>query len=810
MAGFKISPFMGLFPKISPELLPNAAAQLTRNCKLYSGDLIPYPQPVIVANTARTGTIKTLYALRNPSNASDLKWLSWTTDVDIATLASTDSAEQRFYYTGDGVPKVSDYALATTGAPPYPTSFYDLGLPLPTVAPAASFTAFTQKTTASFFRDAGGIATLNTSAAHGLRSGNIVTISGFTFISGTYNQAGTTTITITINNHGLSNGATVSLDFTSGAAIDGTFTISNVATNTFDITVGVSATTSGNVNLDLRGFNGTNVEVTVTSATAFNYFNPGFQIGTLGTPVAYTDGKIDLAGLTQERTYVYSWYTPWEEESIASDPSPAIYLKEGVTVTVTSLPTAPPAGNNFIRGIRLYRTVPSASGTEFFRLSTLWFPGTIQTVQRTGNVSRVRTQSPHNLGVDDRFKISGCSVASFDITGGIVTGIPDDYTFEYAQVAADVASTAATGTLYYDVSEDPPTTAARYWGDGSYDFTDDFDSRNLTTILASDNYDAPPDDLQGLAAIQNNVLCGFVGNKIYFSEPGLPHAWPADYAVTVEANVVAVVAFRGSALVLTEAYPYLIQGTDPAAGMTPARIDAPFPCLNRRSVVTMNYGVVYATHDGLAVASPEGTSIVTKVLFNNDTWTQTLDPSTLIAEYYGENYIASHSAGGIVFEQDQRSGGFFVELDYTFSASWYDYVTGRLYYVSGTNGDIYQWDDLNQPSVNQTWKSKVVITKGMVNFGAARVVADYVTETVTWDTATTLWGGTSTIWGSSNPVTFKLWVDKALIFTTTLSDSKAFRLPAGYRSDTFEVGVEGDIRVRAIHVAETSFGLREV
>jgi hypothetical protein len=810
MAGFKISPFMGLAPKISPELLPNAAAQIARNCKLYSGDLIPYPQPVIVANTARTGTIKTLYALRNPSNPNDLKWLSWTTDVDIATLASTDSAEQRFYYTGDGVPKVSDYALSTTGAPPYPTSSYDLGLPLPTVAPAASFTAFTQKTTASFFRDAGGIATLNTSAAHGLRSGNIVTISGFTFISGTYNQAGTTTITITINDHGLSNGATVSLDFTSGAAIDGTFTISNVATNTFDITVGVSATTSGDVNLDLRGFNGTNVEVTVTSATAFNYFNPGFQIGTLATPVAYTDGKIDLAGLTQERTYVYTWYTPWEEESIGSDPSPAIYLKEGVTVTVTSLPPAPPAGNNFIRGIRLYRTVPSASGTEFFRLSTLWFPGTIQTVQRTGNVSRVRMQSPHNLGIDDRFKISGCSVASFDITGGIVTDIPDKYTFEYAQVAADVASTAATGTLYYDVSENPPTTAARYWGDGSYDFTDDFDSRNLTTILASDNYDAPPGDLQGLAAIQNNVLCGFVGNKIYFSEPGLPHAWPTDYAVTVEANVVAVVAFRGSALVLTEAYPYLIQGTDPAAGMTPARIDAPFPCLNRRSVVTMNYGVVYATHDGLVVASPEGTSIITRMLFNNDTWTQSLDPTTLIAEYYGENYIASHSTGGIVFEQDQRSGGFFVELDYTFSASWYDYVTGKLYYVSGTSGDIYQWDDLDQPSVNQTWKSKVVVTKGMMNFGAARVVADYATETVTWDTATTLWGGTSTIWGSSNPVTFKLWVDKALIFTTTLSDSKAFRLPAGYRSDTFEVGVEGDIRVRAIHVAETALGLREV
>ena len=64
MAGVKITNFLGKAPKISPELLPNTAAQIADNCKLYSGDLIPYPQPVVVANTGRTGTLKTLYALR--------------------------------------------------------------------------------------------------------------------------------------------------------------------------------------------------------------------------------------------------------------------------------------------------------------------------------------------------------------------------------------------------------------------------------------------------------------------------------------------------------------------------------------------------------------------------------------------------------------------------------------------------------------------------------------------------------------------------------------------------------------------------
>lgn len=810
MPGVKVTRFLGIAPKLSPELLPDTAAQVAKNCKLYSGDLIPYPQPVVAANTGRPGAIRTLYALRNPSNSNDLKWLSWLTYVDIATLASTDSDEQRFYYTGDGAPKVSNYALATSGAAPYPSGFYELGLPLPTQTPSTSFTAFTQKTSASFFRDAGGVATINTSGAHSLRTGNIVTISGFTFLSGTYNQAATTTITITSNGHGLNNGATVTLDFTSGNAADGSFVISNVTTNTFDIVAAVSATTSGNVNVDLRGFNATNVEVTVLSPTSFTYFSPGFQIGTSGTPVAFTAAKIDLAGLTQSRTYVYTWYTPWEEESIASDPSLEIFLKEGNTVTVTNLPQNPPTGDNFVRGIRLYRTLPSTSGTEFFLLSTLWFPNDVITVQRTNNVSRIKLLHPHNFGVGDRFKIKGCSVASFDITDGVVIDLIDDYTITYAQTAADVSSTASSGSLHYDVSEDPPLSAARYWGDVDYTFTDDFDSRTLTTILGSDEYEAPPDNLEGIAAIQNNILCGFVGNKIYFSEPGLAHAWPSKYAVTVESQVIAIVAMGGDALVLTRSFPYVLRGTDPAAGMTPSRVDAPYPCLSRRGVVTMNYGIVYPTHDGLVVVSPQGTQLVTKMLFNNDTWSTALDPTTMVAEYYGENYFASHSTGSIIFEQDQRAGGFFVTADYTFSASWYDYLAGKLYYVSGLNGDIFLWDDLAQPAVTQTWKSKVLKVQDPANLGAARVIADYAVQSIRWGQAATRWGDLSIRWGAVNPVTFRMWVDKELIFTTLVSDDKVFRLPAGYRSDTFEVEVEGNIRIRSVHLAETPLGLKAV
>jgi hypothetical protein len=380
MAGVKLTVFYGTAPKLSPELLPDTAAQIATNCKLYSGDLIPYPEPVIVANTNRTGDIKTLFALRDPVTG-EKKWLSWLTDVDIALAQETDKDEQRFYYTGDGPPKVSNYELATSGSSPYPNTFYDLGLPLPTTVVTTTPATFSTLTTASYARDASNILTIVTSTPHNLRTGNIITVSGFTFLSGTYVQtastltgsynqaantlsmninitnhglqpgaianlqfsahagingaysvsvidkdnfavtapdaaarsgtitftnAGTTTITVTINNHGLASGSQVNLDFTSGTAADGNYVVTNVATNTFDVVTTVSQTTSGNVRLDIRNINAPNVEINKIDATTFTYFSPGPEFATTTSSA----GKVELGGLTQSRSYLYTWFTP--------------------------------------------------------------------------------------------------------------------------------------------------------------------------------------------------------------------------------------------------------------------------------------------------------------------------------------------------------------------------------------------------------------------------------------------------------------------------------------------------------------------
>ena len=75
---------------------------------------------------------------------------------------------------------------------------------------------------------------------------------GFTK-TGTYSQSGTT-VTITISNHGVAIGDVLTIDYTTGSATDGSFTVATaVDANTLTVTAASSATNSGNVSITLSG-----------------------------------------------------------------------------------------------------------------------------------------------------------------------------------------------------------------------------------------------------------------------------------------------------------------------------------------------------------------------------------------------------------------------------------------------------------------------------------------------------------------------------------------------------------------------------
>jgi len=75
---------------------------------------------------------------------------------------------------------------------------------------------------------------------------------GFTK-TGTYSQS-TTTVTISITQHGVGIGDVLTIDYTSGSATDGDFVVASVTNDdVFTVTAAASATNSGNVSITLSG-----------------------------------------------------------------------------------------------------------------------------------------------------------------------------------------------------------------------------------------------------------------------------------------------------------------------------------------------------------------------------------------------------------------------------------------------------------------------------------------------------------------------------------------------------------------------------
>ena len=130
--------FSGMRPKIGARLLRDAEAQDAVNAKLFGGELGAWGRPSFVAtpSKAASGTVKSIFRM---NDGVDDFWLNWLTDVDCVRGAVAGDESQRIYFTGDGEPRVSNLAMAISGAD-FPTSFYVLGVFPPATAPTVGHT----------------------------------------------------------------------------------------------------------------------------------------------------------------------------------------------------------------------------------------------------------------------------------------------------------------------------------------------------------------------------------------------------------------------------------------------------------------------------------------------------------------------------------------------------------------------------------------------------------------------------------------------------------------------------------------------
>jgi hypothetical protein len=124
-----ISSFDGLYPRTSATLLQLNQATVASDVNLYAGELRPWGAPVLEFSPANGGPVYTIFKVYN--NAGLSTWLTWAGLIDIVLGPLADTTEIRLYYTDGVTPRKTNYALATGGAPPYPSAWLNMGVPKP-------------------------------------------------------------------------------------------------------------------------------------------------------------------------------------------------------------------------------------------------------------------------------------------------------------------------------------------------------------------------------------------------------------------------------------------------------------------------------------------------------------------------------------------------------------------------------------------------------------------------------------------------------------------------------------------------------
>lgn len=345
-------------------------------------------------------------------------------------------------------------------------------------------------------------------------------------------------------------------------------------------------------------------------------------------------------------------------------------------------------------------------------------------------------------------------------------------------------------------------------------------------VLDSTNFTEPPLDLKGWVQMANGVIAGWRENEIWFSEPFRPHAWPAQYTLTVEYPVVACGVLGNSLMVMTRGSPAMISGTHPE-NMTATKFQIFEPCMSKNSVVGIAQGIAYVSPNGLVVISPGGLTNVTQEMIDRQKWLRDYNARYIRGARLSSMYMGFGSVESGAFEPTAFENTAFEMSDYTGARTGFylDPQNQRIgfnalqdepvlmVFEDGWTADVLMIKQDNSLSVVSSideaaqrpyvWRSKLFDMEQPLNLSAAKVM--FVTppiDQVQLDEVETI-GKVQTL-GPGDYGLFRVYADGVHVFTKEIRKSgQVFRLPSGFKAQYWQFEVEGRITVRSIEIAST-------
>jgi hypothetical protein len=530
------------------------------------------------------------------------------------------------------------------------------------------------------------------------------------------------------------------------------------------------------------------------------------------------------------RAYVYTFVTPWGEES---KPSPAATAtgKSDAAWALANLDMSPP-NSGIVTGAT--RNTPQPGYVEVMLDSVFGLRAheEITVTSVSGMADLNATFAIHGVNAGTNKIMVPLSTTQNYVAGGTWARKAPHNTNGMTKRIYRTLSTSE-GTEYHYVATIQATATA-------YNDTASDEDIAIAEILPSAGWEMPPADLKGILILSNGIAAGFTGNEVHFSEPFKPYAWPTAYRQTYDQDIVAI-GFTGTTLVgMTQGNPFTITGVEPATmGGGMEKLGVAWPCMAKRGVASFAFGVGYPAPQGMVIIGASS-DMVTKDLFTQKEWSG-LNARTFVAASADNRYYCGHTTDGssLMFVIDKTESASFIKINQGISCIWTDPATGRLYVAAEKK--IYEWEGDAGSKLSYEWKSKKFVTTLPVNYGAAKIDADF--EMSEAESAATQAAHDSAISanraviiqqgmddGLADPglgeheiggdarneipplitdsLQFQLWADGALKYARRVENTRAFRLPGGYKSDNTEIVLSGNVKVSGLILAETMDGLK--
>jgi hypothetical protein len=307
----------------------------------------------------------------------------------------------------------------------------------------------------------------------------------------------------------------------------------------------------------------------------------------------------------------------------------------------------------------------------------------------------------------------------------------------------------------------------------------------------------------------------------------MPYSWPIRNRYAFSGVGVAAVAASNSVIVLTQTFPILFTGSDPEA-MSATTLETYAPCVSARGVVDLGGEAIYPSFDGLWAVSPGAVNRVTSKLYREEEWSQ-LNPASFTAAFHDGQYFATYTTGtnSRTLVLDLGEPDSVVEVEESLNALYRNEYDGKLYVAKGEI--LYEWDVNAGRAYESDWLSSTMQLPAPVNMSVAQVHADFGsavpvdTSQITANEALIALGADAVaghlngaellsleINGSNivpvelntaKRVQFTLYSNNTPVFTKNVTSSKPFRLPSGYLSEVYNVGLNASVKTYSVAVA---------